>query len=239
MVYRLIRGLRRLEAVLLPHQCLLCGAAGEDGLDLCRGCGEDLPWNRLACPRCANPLPPGSSAKTPCGRCQSGDTPKGFDRIHAPLLYDFPVDRLTQQLKFHDGLAAGRMLGSLCAHALQQDGLARPDGLLPVPLHTRRWRQRGFNQARELARPLSRHFGAPILDDLARRVRQAPAQVELPLEKRRGNVRGLFEITRKPPDHVAIVDDVVTSASTVAELARCLKQAGAKRVDVIAVARTP
>lgn len=236
MVYQ---WLRRLESLLLPHQCLLCGAAGEDGLDLCRGCGGDLPWNRRPCGRCANPLPPGASAEVHCGHCQRGETPKGFDQIHAPLLYDFPVDRLIQQLKFHDGLAAGRMLGSLCAHVLEQEGLSCPDGLLPVPLHRRRWRQRGFNQARELARPLSRRLNSPILDGLARRIRSAPAQVELPLKKRRGNVRGLFEITRKPPEHVTIVDDVVTSASTVAELARRLKQAGARRVDVIAIARTP
>ncbi|MDQ2070179.1 ComF family protein [Natronospira bacteriovora] len=233
------RWLRRLEALLLPHQCLVCGAGGEDGLDLCRGCGEDLPWNRRPCIRCANLLPPGSPVNSECGKCQSGETPAGFDRIHAPLLYDFPVDRLIQSLKFDGRLPPGRMLGELCAHTLLQEDRPRPDALLPVPLHPTRWRERGFNQARELARPLSRALNAPILDGLAHRTKTGPAQAELPLEKRRGNVRGLFEIRGKAPAHVAIVDDVVTSASTVAELARCLKRAGAERVEVIAIARTP
>ncbi|MCP1727960.1 ComF family protein [Natronospira proteinivora] len=239
MVDKIRRGLRWLEGVLLPHRCLLCGANGEDGLDLCRGCGEDLPWNRHSCPRCANPLPPGSRPDSLCGACLSGETPRGFDRIHAPLLYDFPLDRLILNLKFHGQLATGRLLGELTAQALASEGVRLPQALVPVPLHRRRWRERGFNQARELARPMARRFQIPIADGLVHRRQHGPAQAELPLDQRRRNIRGLFKVRREPPGHVAIVDDVVTSASTVAELARTLKQAGATRVDVWAIARTP
>ena len=235
MVYR---WLRRLEGLLLPHRCLLCGAVGEDGMDICQGCGQDLPWNRRPCQRCANPLPPGTRTQL-CGDCQSGRTPKGFDQIMAPLLYDFPVDRLILALKFQHELAPGRLLGSLCAHALATEGIERPQGLVPVPLHPARWRQRGFNQAVELARPLSRQLGVPILTRGLKRQRSARPQSELPLDQRRRNVHGLFRVSGPVPNHVAIVDDVVTSASTVAELAQALKQAGASRVDVWAIARTP
>jgi len=233
------RGLRWLEGVLLPHHCQLCGAGGEDGMDICRGCGADLPWNRHPCPRCANPLPLDAKPDSLCASCVAGQTPAGFDRIHAPLLYDFPLDRLILGLKFHAQMAAGRLLGELTAQALHSEGVVVPEALVPVPLHRKRWRQRGFNQARELARPMAQRFSIPIADGLVRRQHHGPAQAELPLDKRRQNIRHLFQVRHRPPAHVAIVDDVVTSASTVAELARSLKQAGAHRVDVWAIARTP
>jgi ComF family protein len=114
-----------------------------------------------------------------------------------------------------------------------------PDRLVPVPLHSKRHRQRGFNQARELARPIRSVLDVPIADGLIARAAAAPPQAELPLDRRRQNIRNQFQCRHRPPPHVAIIDDVVTSASTVAELARCLKRAGAERVDVYAVARTP
>lgn len=243
MVDRLSSGwrgyLRAVERWLLPHYCLLCAGPGDTGRDLCNDCAGDLPWNRTPCRRCANPMVPGTPPASLCGRCQRGEIPDGFDRLHAPLLYDFPVDRLVLGLKFHKALAHGRVLGDLMADAVTRGGIDLPDALVPVPLHARRLRERGFNQARELARPLRARLGLPIADGLVQRTTTAPPQAELPLARRRQNIRHQFHCRRPPPAHIAIVDDVVTSASTVAELARCLKRAGAERVDVFAVARTP
>jgi len=230
---------RKLEGLLLPYRCQLCGAAGEDHMDICRGCGGDLPWNHHPCPRCANPLPPGTPAGQLCGPCVAGHVPRHFDRVYAPLLYDFPVDRMILGLKFHGELAAGRLLGELVARALESEGVVVPDALIAVPLHRQRLLQRGFNQARELARPLAQQFRIPLADGLLRRAQHGPTQAELPLAKRRQNIRGLFQVIKTPPRHVVIIDDVVTSASTVSEIARVLKAAGAQRVDVWAVARTP
>lgn len=235
---RIRQGLRGLERHLLPNQCLLCAGPGDDGRDLCHGCDGDLPWLRHACPRCANPVPAALPDGAACGRCQRGETPTGFDAVRAPLLYDFPVDRLVLGLKFHGALAHARLLGELMARTAQQHRWPRPDGLLPVPLHRARWRERGFNQARELARPVAAKLQLPLLDGLATR-RPARPQAELPLDRRRRNVRGRFRIEHTPPAHVTIVDDVVTSASTAAELARSLKHAGAERVEVWAATRTP
>lgn len=243
MVDRVSRGwrarLRAVERWLLPHYCLLCTGPGESSRDLCDGCASDLPWNDHPCRRCANPLVASAPSGSLCGRCQRGDIPAGFDRLHAPLLYDFPVDRLVLGLKFHGTLSHGRLLGELMAGWLATTDIDLPDRLVPVPLHSKRRRQRGFNQARELARPIRSVLDVPIADGLVARAAAAPPQAELPLDRRRQNIRHQFQCRHRPPPHVAIIDDVVTSASTVAELARCLKRAGAERVDVYAVARTP
>ena len=112
-----------------------------------------------------------------------------------------------------------------------------PARLVPVPLHRNRLRRRGYNQAVELARPLGRALGLPVAPRLCRRQRPTPAQAELTGSDRRRNVRGAFAVAAPVPRHVAIVDDVVTTGSTVGELARVLRRAGAERVEVWAVAR--
>ena len=229
---------RRLEARLLPHVCRLCGAGSELLMDLCPGCLQDLPHNRRPCPHCANPLPPGTPAHSPCADCARNGRPAWIDRILCPLVYDFPVDRLLLGLKFHQDLAAGRLLGELMAASPQLS--ERPvEAIVPVPLDWRRRIWRGFNQAQELARPLRRASGIPIRPGLLRRRGGAEPQARLPLKKRRGNIRGRFHCPRRPPARVAILDDVVTSASTVSEAARALRIAGAEYIEVWACARTP
>lgn len=242
MVYNFPAGIRelgrRLESRLLPHVCRLCGAASELDMDLCPGCLQDLPHNRRPCPHCANPLPPGVTGDQPCADCTRDGPPVRVARILCPLVYDFPVDRLLLGFKFHQDLAAGRLLGELMAAS----GLLahRPvDAIVPVPLDWRRRLQRGFNQARELARPLQRATGLPVRTDLLARRSGAVPQARLPLEKRRGNIRGRFSCPRRPPPRLAILDDVVTSASTAVEAARALTAAGAEYVEVWACARTP
>lgn len=116
-----------------------------------------------------------------------------------------------------------------------------PQALLAVPLHTGRLRQRGCNQALELAKPLARAFGLPLPVQGLHRVRATLAQSELDAGARRRNVRGAFAVSRgaRLPDHVAVVDDVMTTGSTLAECARMLKRSGVQRVDVWALARAP
>lgn len=149
------------------------------------------------------------------------------------------MDRLVLGLKFHGTLTHGRLLGELIAEWLSSREIDPPECLVPVPLHRKRRIERGFNQARELARPIRSALDVPIADGLVTRPAATSPQAELPLDRRRQNVRNQFHCRHRSPRHVAIIDDVVTSASTVAELARCLKRAGAERVDVYAVARTP
>jgi ComF family protein len=234
------RWLRRLEAALLPHVCLLCGGRAE-GMDLCRGCHDDLPWNRSPCPRCANPLPP-SAPGTACGDCQAGRIDPALDCIRAPLVYDYPVDRLVLGLKYAEKLAHARMLGELMAAnllaAARVASMSRPVAVVPVPLHGSRLRERGFNQAHELARPVARALGLPLRPRLLKRTRHSEPQSRLPLAQRRSSIRGQFATRGPVPARIAVIDDVVTSGSTACEIARVLKAAGAEWVEVWACART-
>ena len=133
-----------------------------------------------------------------------------------------------------------RLLGQLMALALLEGGARRPDVILPVPLHPRRLRERGYNQALELARPISAALGVRTDTVTCMRAAYTSAQVGLDDRERRRNVRGAFKVVRSPvASHMAILDDVVTTGSTVTELARVLRRAGVQRVDVWAVARTP
>jgi len=222
----------RLGLALLPARCLVCREAGSGGQDLCAACRHDMPFNRVACVRCALPLPaPGT-----CGACLR--VPPPFTAGRAALFYRFPVDRLLPRFKFRGDLAAGRLLSQLMAEALAD--AARPQALVPVPLHPTRLRQRGYDQALELARPLARAFGLPLCAQSLHRVRATPPQSELDAASRRHNIRSAFAARAgELPGHVALVDDVMTTGATLAEACRALQRAGVARVDVWVAARAP
>ncbi len=172
-----------------------------------------------------------------CGACIQQAPP--FTRTVCPLQYQFPVDRLVQAFKFNRQLAAGRVLSHLMCEYMGSEGFTFPDMLIPVPLHNVRMRQRGFNQACELGTYIGRVFGIPLLITALRRHRNTQAQSGLSRKQRRQNVRGAFywHGAIKPARHVALIDDVMTTGTTVTECARVLKKAGAKRVDVWVAAR--
>jgi ComF family protein len=144
---------------------------------------------------------------------------------------------LIHGFKFHKKLGLARLLGGLMAESLRDRIDVMPEALIPVPLHRLRLCERGFNQAMELARPVSRRLECSLAHDGCRRVRATEMQSLLSADARRRNVQGVFEITRRFPGHVAIIDDVMTTGSTVAELAQALRHAGAERVDVWVLAR--
>lgn len=222
--------LTRLGRWLLPPRCLLCGEPGAHGRDLCPACLAALPRQRCACPRCALPLPQPAAA---CGDCLRQPPP--FDRSLAAYTYGFPLDRLLPRFKFHGDLAAGRELAAgLIEAAITAD---RPQTLIPVPLHPARLRERGYNQALELARPLAAALALPLRPNLLQRRRATDPQTELDAATRRRNVRGAFLAPGPVPGHIALVDDVMTTGATLAECARVLRHAGAERVDVWVVAR--
>jgi ComF family protein len=159
--------------------------------------------------------------------------------------YAPPLDQLVLQLKFGGGLALAPWFGQLIRDAvLAQPGFLLPELLCPVPLGPRRLVERGFNQALEIARPLGRSLGVPVQARLALRVLDTRAQSGVTPGERRQNIRGAFAVAPALLDevagrHVGIVDDVMTSGQTLAELAATLKQAGALRVSNLVFARTP
>jgi ComF family protein len=228
-----------LLSFILPQDCMVCGAAirVSEGQDwpVCAACAAALP--RLAmerCPLCALPTKDGLA----CGHCQK--LPPSFDVTLAPFVYAFPVDRLIQSLKYRHRLAlSGWFGGQLADELMSHPADLPPDLILPMPLHSRRLAERGFNQALELARPLARLTGLPIAMEGVERTLNAPPQASLPWKARRKNIRGAFVCHRDfSGRHVLVVDDVMTTGATLEELAACLKLHGAARVTNLVLART-
>ena len=219
---------------LLPPHCVLCGLPSSSAC-ICQVCFEDLPRASACCRQCGLPL--AAESDKLCGQCLGRVLP--FVYTVYPLQYLFPVDRLVQSFKFNRQLGAGRVLARLMCEQVIRQKTAYPEALIPMPLHTLRLFQRGFNQAYELAAYVGREIGIPLLAGSLRRKRHTQAQSGLSGQQRRQNMHGAFcwNGWHPPPHHVAIVDDVMTTGTTVAECARVLKKAGARRVDVWVAAR--
>lgn len=218
---------------LFPPTCLLCGAAGLPGRDLCPGCARELPYLRSRCMRCALPL--AVSEPAICGACLQ--RPPAFDSAEALLAYREPVRHMVHALKFHRRYAFARLLGTLLADAMASR-IELPERLIPVPLHPTRFRERGFNPSAEIAREISHRTGVRLEMRCIRRCRPTAPQVGLPAVERARNVRGAFAVSPGfRGAHVAIVDDVMTTGSTVNELAKALRRAGVERIEVWACAR--
>jgi len=213
-----------------PPACLLCSARSTHSL--CPGCLAELPWHRQPqCPQCALPTPDGQR----CGACLKH--PPAFDRTHAALAYAFPLDQMIPRLKYHGQLAIAPVLGECLAEAVA--AAPRPDRLIAMPLHAARIRERGFNHATEIARTVAKKLALPL--DLAscRRIRDTPPQMGLKHDARRRNVRGAFACTGEVQgQRIALIDDVMTTGTSLDELAATLKQAGAREVSCWVVART-
>lgn len=227
--------IKNIHGWLMPPVCVLCAARGAGGLDLCAPCRAQLPYATTACVRCALPLPAGSTGLE-CGECQR--QPPDYDRGYSLLRYEPPADQLIQRLKFNARLPLARLLGRLMVEPLARRTQPWPECIIPVPLHRARLRERGFNQALEIARPIARALNLPLDYRSCARVRHTSVQSLLPAAARRKNIRGAFEVTRPlKPRHVAIVDDVMTTGHTVREFAATLRKSGVEQIDVWVVAR--
>ncbi len=223
------RPLRSIAAHLLPGSCLLCASNSATSL-LCPACTADLPQLPAAlCPQCGEETTLGER----CGACLKD--PPAFARTIALFRYEFPVNRLIQALKYGHQLALAAWLG----HRLGERLVAADyDLLLPLPLHPSRLRTRGFNQSLEIARVTSKALAIPMNPAILTRIRATPPQAELPLKERGRNVRGAFECARDlAGKRILLVDDVMTTGSTLREAARILKLHGAGQITVAVAAR--
>jgi ComF family protein len=227
-----------IEAVLLdsllgslPGQCSLCRSWCRGAL--CADCRQRFAAPIPRCERCAIAVPAGQPV---CGECLREPPP--FERSVAAIDYAAPWSAPIARFKFHEGVEVAPLFAGLLRDAAR--GEPRPDLLIPAPLSEARLRERGFNQSWEIARRLGPHADARLL----LRVRDTPHQVDLPPDQRAKNVREAFaveplrrgEIVGR---NVVLVDDVMTTGATAAEMARTLLQAGAARVHVWVLARTP
>ncbi|WP_339489522.1 ComF family protein [Pseudomonas sp. EL_65y_Pfl2_R95] len=222
-------------------KCLLCDETSESTrLPLCSDCERELPWLREHCTVCALPM---HSPDLICGDCQK--QPPSFTTVIAPWSYSFPIDSMINRFKHQAQWPLGRLLGDLLGDYVQHSfdhGLTRPDVLLAVPLTPHRQRQRGFNQAQMLGKSLSSQLHTPLQQHVLARIIEAPAQQGLDALSRKKNLRNAFVVK---PDaglhglHIALVDDVLTTGATAQSISRLLLQAGAARVDIYCLARTP
>jgi ComF family protein len=225
-------------AVVFPSACPACGRllAHPGRGPLCEPCWASLPRHLAVSCRCGLPLPPALSA---CGRCRRGRQPFAAGASLGP--YEGPLRVVLHELKYAGRRrAAGRLAEALLEDPAVRALVATSDVLVPVPLHPRRLRERGFNQSALLVEALARKAARPACPDaLVRRLDTAP-QAGLTAAARRRNVQGAFAVRRKASvagRTVTLVDDVLTTGATALACARPLKEAGVREVRLLTVAR--
>lgn len=232
------------EKVLLrcAGQCAVCRAWSHQ--TICESCLALYARPQPRCWTCAArmPLELLGRPQPQCGRCLREPPP--LDRTIAALDYSFPWDGLLQHFKYHQALELRESLLERLNIALNAADVTEPDWLLPVPISAERLRERGYNQSYELARALARRRGLRCEPELLLRLRHNERQAGLKLDQRAANVRGVFAVeplraNRLRGTSVALLDDVMTSGSTLYELAGTLLQAGVMSVQAWVVARTP
>jgi len=215
---------------------MLCSSheGGETGL--CKPCLQSLPWHSAPqCPQCGL-----LSDGLICGSCLNA--PPSFDATQALFSYDYPLDRLLQHYKYRESLHladtfAGLFIGKLSGASINQ--APQIDLIIPMPMHGERLKQRGFNQALEIARLISKATEIKLDYTACQRTRLTPPQASLPLKERIKNIRGVFKCEKNLQGlNIALVDDVMTTGASLNELAKTLKQAGAAHVECWVIART-
>jgi len=217
---------------ILPAQpCVLCGGMSHDGL-WCTPCNRTLPYLDSAhCPICALPTPSGET----CGRCIKH--PPLFASTTAVFCYTFPIDKLIRALKYGKQLALAQIFAEKLLLKVDKNDL--PDYLVPMPLHPAKLRERGFNQSSLLATHIARKLHIELLTDACQRVRNTPSQSALQWKERKKNVHNAFrcdiDLTGK---RIALVDDVLTTGSSLNALADALQKRGAGEISAWVVART-
>ena len=218
----------------LTH-CVLCHASCTRTHGICSPCRAELPRLGHSCTHCALPL--ANPVDTLCARCQQHPPP--FAASHTCWYYAYPVAQLIQRFKFQQDLAAGRTLADVAAAELQPS-TARPDVLVPIPMHW--WRQfaRGYNQADLIAQTFAARWQIPLAPHLLRKSTPTGKQSQLKRRARLQNLSGSFCAHPQVKGlHVGLVDDVITTGATLEAAAATLLTAGAQHVSTYALARTP
>lgn len=226
---------------LVPYDCILCGKNSANPANLCPTCSQDLPLIRHPCRYCSVETVQ-SVSQSICGPCTVKKPV--FNQCVAAMSYATPADQLISQFKFNANFAAGLALGEVLAQRFKRhcEYHGYPDAIVPIPLHRARLQERGFNQALELAKQMSQLTGTPVHNYVLTRIKNTLPQTEIKRASlRKSNLKKAFVCIDLPRDgkikRIALVDDVVTTGSTLNEAARALFIKGAERVDCFCIAR--
>ncbi len=229
-----------LKQTIFKQNCVLCASPEANNHAVCRPCLNDLPWHpKTSCPQCGL-----ASSGMVCGSCLNSSP--DFDATISVFLYSYPVDAMMVRYKYGSMLNLGSTFGEFLAEKTALDALNHNhvDLIIPMPMHPQRLKERGFNQALEIAKVLTKNCKEKL--DYAKldytsveRQTLTPPQASLPLKERVKNIKGAFKVNGNlTGKRIAIVDDVMTTGASLNELAKTLKKAGAAHVECWVVART-
>lgn len=221
------------QSLRLPAICILCNQFHNYSLAVCHECIALMPRLGISCSRCAFPLSDNKYAW--CGHCIK-KTPH-FDSVTIGYRFEDPLRSLVHRFKYQNELYLGAFLTQLILNTWQKQP-TYPQCLIPVPMHPQKIKTRGFNQTVIFARLLSKKLGIPYDIRYCKKIINTPAQVQLDRVQRTHNLRGAFSSQPSPFEHVALIDDLLTTGSTANELANNLKLSGVQQVELWCCART-
>lgn len=227
------------KRIFFPHTCILCAEHANQARDICQACEQELPWSNHACSQCGITLPE-TAVNSLCGSCQQ--QPQAFNRTFALCNYAEPIDRIITAAKFNQQLIYTKLLGQLLAEQVRNHWYAQqtlPELIIPVPLHPQRLRERGYNQALEIAKTTSKLLSLPISTNNCIRSKPTLPQTSLHIHERADNMKHAFTLKKLvSAKHIAIIDDVVTTGQTVSEISQLFRHAGVSQIDIWCCART-
>ena len=222
-------------SLFIEQPCILCGDIIREPNCLCQACQQELPYIHSACFSCGLPLEPSVESDC-CGQCVSSPPPT--KQCISLFHYQAPVDYLIKHMKYHNQLTIAEMMGKALAKKIRKLSKALPEQIIPVPLHVERLKQRGYNQAIEISRQISTELNIPLNLTDCSRIKHTSPQFDIPATQRSKNIKNAFEISSQlQARHIALVDDVMTTGSTVWEIANSLLKSGVEQVDVWVCAR--
>ena len=234
--FRLDTGISK--QAIFKQNCVLCASPEANSHAVCKACLNDLPWHpKTSCPQCGL-----SSSSMVCGSCLN--SPPDFDVTKAVFLYAYPVDAMMLRYKYGNMLNLGDTFGEFLAEkTVLENHFKNIDLIIPMPMHPQRLKERGFNQALEIAKVLCKNHKEKLDYKSVERQTLTPPQASLPLKERVKNIKGAFKVNtdklgKLQGKRIAIVDDVMTTGASLNELAKTLKKAGASHVECWVIART-
>jgi len=231
MVYNYLKKLQ--SRLFLP--CIICQDKSHADIQLCQNCIDDLPKIQKQCGCCALPI---QEPHEYCGKCLSQSY--SFTKIQSPFLYQGQIKNLLSQFKFHGKLVEGRILAQLLCEYILNIKDSKPDLLIPAPLHYKKLRERKFNQSAEIAGYLSKQLNIPWDSHSLKKIKTTKSQNSLNRKQRLSNVKGCFTFNKRQDyQHIAIIDDVVTTGATAEAMAKAIKKKGINNIEIWAIARTP